>query len=474
MVAPPEHQQRGTENGRPVLPKRILVADDDAPTRSMLVELLQGEGYDTLEAKSGSEVLRVVPVEEPDLLLIDLRMPDQDGIQILRRLSAQEISVGNVILMTAYGTSSTTIEAMHLGAYDYITKPFDVDRVLFTIRRYFERQLLTQELVRSKQENKALSERIVGNTPQMQDVYKMIGQVAASDANVLIIGETGAGKESVAEMLHEYSTHAKGPLVKVNLTALPATLMESELFGHEKGSFTGADRQRVGRFEMAHKGTIFLDEIGDMALTLQAKLLRVLQEHEFERVGSSQPIKVDVRVIAATNKDLRAEVETGRFREDLYHRLAVITIHVPPLRERKDDIPLLVEHFLQKHRFSDASAPARMSEEALQRLLSYDWPGNVRELEHTVERAVVLARGGIITAENLAMEVDREIAIIDLNQQLTHGKTLSDVVASTEARYIQRALLRSDGNRHGAAKLLGIDVATLEKKLAEHGLNGRA
>jgi two-component system response regulator AtoC len=473
MVVPTQRASRETDNGRQVPSRRILIADDDSATRSMLVELLNGEGYDTLEAKSGSEVLRLVPVEEPDLLLIDLRMPDQDGLQILRRLSAQEISVGNVILMTAYGTSSTTIEAMYLGAYDYITKPFDVDRVLFTIRRYFERQQLAQELVRSKQENKALSERIVGNTRQMQDVYKMIGKVAASDANVLIIGETGAGKESVAEMLHEYSTHSKGPLVKVNLTALPATLMESELFGHEKGSFTGADRQRIGRFEMSHKGTIFLDEIGDMALTLQAKLLRVLQEREFERVGSSQSIKVDVRVISATNKDLLAEVEAGRFREDLYHRLAVITIVVPPLRERKDDIPLLVEHFLQKHRFSDASAPARMSEEALQRLLQYDWPGNVRELEHTVERAVVLAQGGVVTADHLAMDVDREIAIIDLNQQLTFGKTLSDVVASTEGRYIQRALLRSDANRHAAAKLLGIDIATLEKKLAEHGLDGR-
>jgi two-component system response regulator AtoC len=474
MVASAERQSRDTEAGRPPQSRRILVADDDAATRSMLIELLRGEGYDILEAKSGNEVLRIVPVEEPDLLLIDLRMPDQDGIQILRRLSAQDIGVGNVILMTAYGTSSTTIEAMHLGAYDYITKPFDVDRVLFTIRRYFERQQLAQELVRSKQENKAISERIVGNTPQMQEVYKMIGQVAASDANVLVIGETGAGKESVAEMLHEYSTHSKGPLVRVNLTALPVTLMESELFGHEKGSFTGADRQRIGRFEMAHKGTIFLDEIGDMGLPLQAKLLRVLQEREFERVGSSQSIKVDVRVIAATNKDLRAEVEAGRFREDLYHRLAVITIHVPPLRERKDDIPILVEHFLQKHRFSDVSAPARVSEEALQRLIAYDWPGNVRELEHTVERAGVLARGGVITAEHLAMEVDREIAIIDLNQQLTHGKTLSDVVASTEARYIQRALLRSDGNHHAAAKVLGIDIATLEKKLALHGLDGRA
>jgi two-component system, NtrC family, response regulator AtoC len=466
MVARAEREARQLESDRPTSTKRILIADDDAAIRGTLVELLRGEGYDTLEAKSGSEVLRIVPVDEPDLLLIDLRMPDQDGIQILKRLSAQDIGVGNVILMTAYGTSSTTIEAMHLGAYDYITKPFDVDRVLFTIRRYFERQQLAQELVRTKQENKALSERIVGNTPQMQEVYKMIGKVAASDANVLIIGETGAGKESIAEMLHEYSSYSKGPLVKVNLTALPATLMESE-------SFTGADRQRIGRFEMAHKGTIFLDEIGDMALTLQAKLLRVLQEREFERVGSSQSIKVDVRVVAATNKDLRAEVEAGRFREDLYHRLAVITIHVPPLRERKEDIPLLVEHFLQKHRFSDASAPARISEEALQRLIAYDWPGNVRELEHTVERAVVLAQGGVITADHLAMDVDREIAIIDLNQQLTDGKTLDEVLASTESRYIQRALLRSDGNRHAAAKLLGTDIATLEKKLAEHGLDGR-
>jgi len=473
MVARAGRPTRQSQNDRPIDTRRILIADDDAAIRGTLVELLEGEGYETLQAKSGSEVLRIVPVEEPDLLLIDLRMPDQDGIQILKRLSAQDIGVGNVILMTAFGTSSTTIEAMHLGAYDYITKPFDVDRVLFTIRRYFERQQLAQELVRSKQENKALSERIVGNTPQMQDVYKMIGKVAASDANVLIIGETGAGKESVAEMLHEYSTYSKGPLIKVNLTALPATLMESELFGHEKGSFTGADRQRIGRFEMAHKGTIFLDEIGDMALTLQAKLLRVLQEREFERVGSSQSIKVDVRVVAATNKDLRAEVEAGRFREDLYHRLAVITIHVPPLRDRKDDIPLLVEHFLQKHRFSDASAPARISEEALQRLITYDWPGNVRELEHTVERAVVLAQGGVITADHLAMDVDREIAIIDLNQQLTDGKTLDEVLSAVESRYIQRALLRSDGNWHAAARLLGTDIATLEKKLAEHGLDGR-
>jgi two-component system, NtrC family, response regulator AtoC len=474
MVAPLEKAPEQRSGRRPATSGRILVADDDAAIRTMLVELLRGEGYDTLEAKSGNEVLRIVPVEEPDLLLMDLRMPEQDGIQIMRRLAAQDLPVNNIIMMTAFGTSSAAIEAMHLGAYDYITKPFDLDKVLFTIKRYFEREQMSRELVRAKQDTRAINERIVGNTPEMQEVYKLIGQVAASDANVLIIGETGAGKESVAEMLHQYSSHAKGQLVKVNLTALPATLMESELFGHEKGSFTGADRQRVGRFETAHKGTIFLDEIGDMALPLQAKLLRVLQEHEFERVGSSQSIKVDVRVIAATNKDLRAEVEAGRFREDLYYRLAAITINVPPLRDRKEDIPLLVEHFLQKYRFTDQSPPARISDEAVERLLEYDWPGNVRELEHTIQRAVVLARGGVITREHLAMETSREIAIIDLNQELSSGHSLTDVLAEVESRYLHRALLRNDGNRHAAAKALGMDLATLEKKLAEHGLDGRA
>jgi two-component system response regulator AtoC len=453
--------------------KRILVADDDAGIRSTLVELLRCEGYDTLEAKSGNEVLRIVPGEDPDLLLMDLRMPDQDGIQIMKRLKAQDLPVGNIIMMTAYGTSSAAIEAMHLGAYDYITKPFDLDRVLFTIQRYFEQERLSRELARSRHDGRAISERIVGNSSQMQQVYKMIGQVAGSDANVVIIGETGTGKELIAETLHQYSSYSKGELVKVNLTALPATLMESELFGHEKGSFTGADRQRIGRFEMAHKGTVFLDEIGDMPLPLQAKLLRVLQEREFERVGGSQTIKVDVRVIAATNKDLLAEVEAGRFREDLYQRLAVITINTPPLRERKEDIPLLVEHFLNKHRFTQGSPPARISEEALARLQQHDWPGNVRELEHTIQRAVVLSRGGVITSEHLLLDADREVAIIDLNQKLTSNATLADVLAEVEGRMIQRALLRTDGNRHAAAKVLGIDIATLEKKLAEHGLEGR-
>lgn len=436
----------------------------------MLVELLRGEGFDTLEAKSGNEVLRTVPVEEPDLLLMDLRMPEQDGIQIMKRLAAQDIKIPTV-LMTAFGSSSAAIEAMHLGAHDYITKPFELDDVLFTIKRYFEIDRLSRELVRSRADGKTLSERIVGNSARMQDVYKRIGQVAGSDANVLIMGETGTGKELIAETLHTYSSYAKGDLVKVNLTALPATLIESELFGHEKGSFTGAERQRIGRFEMAHKGTIFLDEIGDMPLGLQAKLLRVLQEREIERVGGGQPIKIDVRVIAATNKELLTEVTAGKFREDLYHRLAVITIRTPPLRDRKDDIPPLAEHFLQKHRFTQSSPPARISEEALERLFAHEWPGNVRELEHTIQRAVVLARGAVITSEHLMLDAEREIAVIDLNQQLTNGTSLHDVVTDVEMRMLQGALARSSGNRHAAAKALGIDIASLEKKMVAHGLD---
>ncbi len=470
MVAPaatPAPEQPATRGHR-----RILIADDDAAIRSMLAELLRGEGYEALEAKSGNEVLRLVPSEEPDLLLVDLRMPEQDGIQIMRRLAAQDIKVPT-IMMTAHGTSSAAIEAMHLGAYDYITKPFELDDVLFTIKRYFEQERLIRELVRSRVDGRALNERIVGNSSQMQRLYKIIGQVAASDANVLIIGETGTGKELIAETLHAYSSYSKGDLVKVNLTALPPTLMESELFGHEKGSFTGADRQRIGRFEMAHNGTIFLDEIGDMALPLQAKLLRVLQERKFERVGGSQTIKVNVRVVAATNKDLLAEVQAGRFREDLYYRLAVITISTPPLRERKADIPLLVEHFLQKHRFTQASPPARISEEALNALLQHECPGNVRELEHSIQRAVVLARGGLITPDHLLLNADQEVAIIDLNQKLAAGVALDDVVHEVEARMIQRAIQRADGNRHAAAKALGMDIAQLEKKLADFGLETR-
>src|SRR5919206_4665884 len=354
-----ETRQTGDPSGR----RRILIADDDGAIRSLLKDFLSGEGYDTVEARSGKEVLQAASASEPDLMLLDLRMPEWDGMEIMRRLKERDLTVP-VVLMTAYGTSSSAIQAIQLGAFDYLTKPFELDDVLLTVKRFFDHERLASEVrkLRGQLEGRDLTERIVGNTPAMQEVYKMVGRVAQTDATVLVTGETGTGKELVAEVLHLFSAYRDGPLVKVNCAALPETLLESELFGHEKGSFTGAVAQHKGRFEMAHKGSIFLDEIGEMTLGTQKKLLRVLQEKEFERVGGTVPVKVDCRVIAATNKNLIQEVAEGRFRQDLYYRLNVINVHLPPLRERKDDIPLLAEHFLNKHRYMPGSPPARITE----------------------------------------------------------------------------------------------------------------
>ena len=454
--------------------RRVLIADDDASIRSLLAALLGGEGHQVSEAKSGQEVLRAVPQVDPHLLILDLRLPDMDGIAVLRRLREQDQKVP-VLMLTAFGSASSTIEAINLGAHDYLTKPFEIDDVLLRVNRVFEMQSLASEVrkLRDQLDARDLSERMIGQSPKMQEIYKTIGMIAQSEANVLVMGETGSGKEVVADTIHYHSKYREGPLVKVNLTALPETLVESELFGHEKGSFTGALAQRKGRFEMAHKGTIFLDEIGDMTLSTQRKLLRVLQDKQFERVGGSTAVKVDCRIIAATNRTLKEEVDAGRFREDLYYRLNVVTIHVPPLRERKDDIPRLVEHFLNKFRYTAKSAPARISEEAMQTLLGYDWPGNVRQLEHTVERAVIMARGSVITSQHLSLDDTEELSFVDLNQKLQHGESLPEVLAEVERKMLARALDRTGGNRHAAARLVGIDIATLERKLAEHRIGGR-
>ncbi|HLH22636.1 MAG TPA: sigma-54 dependent transcriptional regulator [Chloroflexota bacterium] len=451
--------------------RRILIADDDGAIRSLLKDFLGGEGFETVEARSGKEVLQAASVASPDLMLLDLRMPDWDGMEVMRRLKERDLGVP-VILMTAYGTSSSAIQAIQLGAFDYITKPFELEDVLLTVQRFFEHDRLASEVrkLRGQLEGRDLTERIIGSTPAMQEVYKLIGRVAQTDATVLITGETGTGKELVAESLHLYSTYRDGPLVKVNCAALPETLLENELFGHEKGSFTGAATQAKGRFEMAHKGTIFLDEIGEMTLGTQKKLLRVLQEKEFERVGGTVPVKVDCRVIAATNKNLRHEVDQGNFREDLFYRLNVIRIFMPPLRERQEDVPLLVEHFLNKHRYTAGSPPARISEDAMQALLEHQWPGNVRELEHAVQRAVVMSQGGVITREHLQVDPSGEVGVINLDQKLQQGQDLAQIMAGIESYLVGHALERSRGNRHQAAKLLGLDLAALERKLAEHGL----
>lgn len=442
---------------------RILLADDDKELQVVLRELLTGEGYDVQEVQRGDDVVAAFNGDEPpDLVLMDVRMPNGlDGIEVLRELRGRLPRPMPFVVMTAYSTASVAIEATQLGAFDYIIKPFELDHLLQVIERFLDRR-------RSGDEPVALtggegpgdgSEVMIGSSPVMQSIYKTIGRVAGSEATVLVTGETGTGKELVATLLHRRSTYARGPLVKVNCAALPETLLESELFGHEKGAFTSAIAQRKGRFELANKGSIFLDEIGEMTLATQKKLLRVLQEREFERVGGTATIKIDTRIIAATNKHLPEEISEGRFREDLYYRLNIIAIHLPPLRERKEDIPLLVEHFLNRFRTSPRAEQARLTQPALDKLMSHEWPGNIRELQNVIERAVILASGGLIT--DLEIDVTGSLArpVIDVAQRLREGSSLAELIGSVEREAIAEALRMSRGDAAAAAQMLGIDVS---------------
>ncbi|HEV2011115.1 MAG TPA: sigma-54 dependent transcriptional regulator [Candidatus Limnocylindria bacterium] len=455
--------------------KTLLVADDDASIRSLLKQLLSDEGYGVLEASTGIEVVEKVKESSPDLVIMDVRMPELDGIEALARLKSTNPKTA-VLIMTAFGSSNAAIRAMELGAFDYITKPFELDKISHSVKRVLAYQDLTQEVEVLRDEISTLvqTERIVGNSPAMQEVYKTIGKVAKADATVLIAGESGTGKELVAEALHFNSNRRSGPLVKVSCAALPETLLEAELFGHEKGSFTGAMTQRRGRFEMADKGTIFLDEIGEMTVPTQTKLLRVLQERKLERIGSNLPIKVDIRIVCATNKDLQKSVEQQKFRDDLYYRLNVINIHMPPLRDRKEDIPSLVEHFLAKHRYSATAQPAAISEEAIRRLMEYNWPGNVRELENVIERAVVLSRGQIITSRELPFgEHDAaEGEEGDGGEEKGDSSFFKKSVAQFEKDLIMKALRDANGNRSKAAEMLGIYRRLLYAKIKEYGLEG--
>jgi two-component system, NtrC family, response regulator AtoC len=484
--------------------RSVLVVDDDADIRSLLTDLLKEEGYTVHAVRTGAEATAAVTKAPPDLVMMDVQLPDTDGIGLLKQLR-QGHSELEVIVMTAFGGSSTAIKAMEHGAYDYVTKPFELDDLLATLRRVFEHADMASEVSALRLElgkSAAERERIVGRSKPMMEVYKLIGKVASADATVLITGESGTGKELVAEALHRASKRNPHPLIKVSCAALPETLLETELFGHEKGSFTGAMAMRKGRFEMANKGTIFLDEIGEMTFATQTKLLRILQEREFERIGSNIPIKIDIRVITATNRNLAEEVDKGRFREDLYYRLNVIHIHMPPLRERMEDIPLLVEHFLVKYRYAPGAIPTSITEEALHRLLDYDWPGNVRELENAIERAVVLSRGNPIGVGHLAFgerpetsdrhpaerraraeaeaaagaDVERAAAAGgssrngDAPAPTDGAASFKDEVAALEKRLIADALARAGGNRTKAAEDLGIYRRLLYAKMKEYGL----
>ncbi|NOT58412.1 MAG: sigma-54-dependent Fis family transcriptional regulator [Deltaproteobacteria bacterium] len=457
--------------------QRVLVVDDEANTRRVLEIMLQKMGLATRVASNGQEALALAQRESFDLILTDLRMPGMDGLALLDALRAQKIETP-VILLTAYGTVESAVHAMKSGAYDYILRPFDVEAVERTITR-----ALTTE--RTRRENLFLREEIekgwgefVGRSAAMQQVYDLIHQVAPSNTNVLITGETGTGKELAARAIHRASPRKKALFVPINCAAIPDDILESELFGHTRGSFTGASHDRVGKFEMAHGGTIFLDEITEMPLPMQAKLLRVLQEREIERLGSNRRVPVDIRVVVATNRNPQQAVHDGTLREDLFYRINVFTVEMPPVRARIEDIPLLVQHFLAHHGTKLGYEHLHISEQALQSLQRYAWPGNVRELENVLERAAVLSRGQLIDTMHLPQELVAPVAPVASparpsvaeRSALPESLSLTQAIEQLERAFIVRALTQTDGNKAKAARVLDLSERTLWYKVKKYGI----
>jgi DNA-binding NtrC family response regulator len=455
----------------------VLVADDDPATRSNLALLLRSEGYRVVEAADGDAAAEALGDPAVAAALLDLRMPRRDGLAVLRAC-ADRLDEVPVVVVTAYGGSSAAIEAMKLGAYDYLTKPFDLDEVLFTVRRALVQrslvvqvQALTVDPLRDDPDPD--EDELVGRSPSMVAVFKAIGLAAPAEEPALILGESGTGKELVANAIHRYSQRAAGPFVKVNCAALSPMLLESELFGHEKGSFTGAVARRRGRFEQAHGGTLFLDEVGELGIDLQAKLLRVLQSGTFERVGGEETLSADVRVVAATNRDLKGRIASNEFREDLYYRLDVVSISLPPLRERREDIQVLADHIVKQLASKHGWPGLALTPEAVAELSRRDWPGNVRELRNTLARAAIRARGRIIRGEHLTPDDHSAMPVHSVHP--TAGAEPLDLraaVAETERRIIKQALEQSGGNRTRAAALLGISRRQLFDKVRALGLQG--
>jgi len=453
---------------------RILVVDDEADARTVLQDILERAGYEVQVCSSGEEAVQAVQGAPFDILLTDLRMPKMDGIQVLE--AVRQINPDLVgIILTGYGTIETAVRAMKVGAFEYLTKPFKVDEVLIVVKRALEYRNLQREnqSLRRQLRRKYRFENLIGTSEAMQQVYTLIEKVADSDSTVLIYGESGTGKELVARTIHYNSPRRNRPLIPVNCGAIPEDLLESEMFGHERGAFTGATAMRMGRFELADGGTIFLDEIGDMSPSLQVKLLRVLQEKSFERVGGTKTIRVDVRILAATNQDLEKAVAERRFREDLYYRLNVIPIHIPPLRERKEDIPLLVDHFLrqftsQKRRDVDGISP-----EVIQILMEYPWPGNVRELENLIERLVILKGKGTIVPEDLPEKYltrPRRMGSAPEIQIPDEGIDFDAAVEAFENALIIQALQKAGGVKNKAAQYLRLNRTTLVEKIKRKNL----
>jgi len=456
---------KGQSGGR----GRILVVDDEKGTREALAEILVEDGYEVSVAADGVEGFEKVQAEAPDVVLSDFKMPKLDGLNLLRKSLAADPDL-KFVLMTAFGTIKTAVEAMKLGAEDYLVKPVNLEEVQIVIERCLKGRRLVEEArgLRERLDQKYRFENIVGNSPQMQLVFKTVEQIAPSRSNVLITGESGTGKELIAQAIHQHSPRKDKPFVVLNCASLTETLLESELFGHEKGSFTGAVARRRGRLEQADGGTLFLDEVGEIPAATQVKILRFLQSREIERVGGNEVLRLDVRVVTATHRDLKRLIEKGDFREDLYYRLNVIQISLPPLRDRKGDIPALADYFIRRYAIENRKELSGIDEAALQDLIRYDWPGNIRELENIIERAVVLASGKRITRDNLP-ELAAEPGKAGGRIQFTAGVTLEEA----ERELILRTLDAVDGHVPRAAELLGISPRKIYYRLKEYGQESR-
>lgn len=447
---------------------RILIVDDEEGIRHVLTQLLEYEGHEVSSAASAGECLKIYPDLRPDLTFMDVKMARMDGLEALTRV--REIDPAAIVVMiSGHGTIDTAVEATRRGAYEFLEKPLDTDRILLVLRNALQQRGLVEENARLRGEVESRYE-IVGKSFVLRQVLDRVERVAPTDARVLITGENGTGKELVARAIHRLSPRADEPFIEVNCAAIPSELIESELFGHVKGSFTGAHEDRTGKFELADGGTLFLDEVGDMSLPAQAKVLRALQEGVVSRVGAARPTQVDVRVLAATNKDLSEEIRAGNFREDLLHRINVIPIHVPALRERREDIPMLVQHFALAAVRESALKPKQFATEALERLQKHDWTGNVRELRNTVERLLILASGETITAQDIDLLVPGKGTAVSLSADLLSAPTFADFKDAAERAFILQKLRENDWNVSETARSVDMPRSNLYKKIDKFGL----
>ena len=451
----------------------VLIVDDKDSLRDMLAKTLAMEGYEVETAADGHDALRLADARRFDVVLTDLKLPTMDGIEVLSKLKEMDPSQ-EVIMMTAFGTIETAVHAMKLGAFDFLTKPFDPQHLTLLLNRALENQRLAAEnvLLREELSLRLGSTDIIGQSARIHEVAELVRKVAGSDSTVLLVGESGTGKELFARAIHMLSGRHKRAYVTINCAAIPRELLENELFGSERGAFTGAVARKIGKFEVADGGTIFLDEVGDLELSLQAKILRVLQERQIERLGGNKPVDVDVRVIAATNLDLAVGIQNGRFREDLYYRLSVFPIQVPPLRERPEDIPVLAEHFVKRYANEMKKGEVKLAPEARDLLVKYHWPGNVRELENTIERAMILCEKRTIGPEQLAIRLRSNEEIV-----LREGAGLKEIgqhaAARAERATIVRVLKETRGNKRRAAAVLKVDYTTLFEKLKRYDIDYR-